>query len=501
MTTPIITLGQDEIYEQILEILVKFDETADLSDLIFSSNSRKFSFKLNNNPSVFINYSKFTDDVILDASEENNEWSTHISSIINKEINKPTFKKKIVMNMLDEHLTISDITLSPDFELTLTNAFKYSSVYSVYCTESNIKKLQETNPGLIEYNNDSLASIGSYELQQIKKINKELKQMKLKGQLVPKIISKAIPNNPQVIQPFIKRIGADLSSRNIGTQEPDFPIPDDICVFVIDTGVYRGHPDLNIDENLSRNFTTEKDWSDRNGHGTHVAGIIGAIDNNTGVVGVAPGVKIISYKVFNATGSGSSSNINKAIDAVTDFKKKNPTKKCIVNMSLGSSVDRDKNERVDRCVNEGVIVVVSAGNKATDANTASPASAKKAITVGAYDDSNNEFASFSNFGTKVNVLAPGVNILSTYIDNEYQGYKSLSGTSMAAPVVTGAIVNMIAKNMYDKNKDLTLKDLTPQEIINKLREDSDNRSNPNPQIIKVPKSTYSKSIYIGNDRY
>jgi hypothetical protein len=509
--TPISKLGQGIIYDQIQDILDELGESVSIYIPTFSSTSRVFSLTLNSN-SINISYRQFSDSAIMDIDDENGPdnqvWIKYLKDIIDKEISKKTFKNRFIISFIDKQKSISDL----ENELNLILSLKEDNEYVVFATESEIQNLQTNNPGQISYRTDSITSIGSYEARQINQINKELIRNKLKGTLTPLApqTSRAITDNGyQEIGTHILRIGANKTSRKIGTQKPDFPIPDDICVFVIDSGVYRGHPDLNINETDSFNFTKELDWSDRNGHGTHVAGIIGAIDNNTGVVGIAPGVKIIAYKVLNSRGSGNTSNVVKALDKVIKYKENNPTKKCIVNLSLGNDFDSLQNNKVEECVKKGIIVVAAAGNETQPALYHSPGSATSAITVGAYDDFEDTFADFSNFGKIVDVLAPGVEILSTYIEQKYNGYRSLSGTSMAAPIVTGAIVNMIAKNIEDRKKDPNIKELTPNDVISRIRQEADKYSsiqtpdpnNPNPTIKKVPKNTYKNSIYIGGGGY
>ena len=245
-------------------------------------------------------------------------------------------------------------------------------------------------------------------------------------------------NTVQTVGQFIRRIGANNSSSQSGTKTPLVPVNTNIYAFVIDTGILSTHPDLKIATQYCVNLTTNAKtrWSDDNGHGTHVAGIIGALDNNIGIVGVAPGVNLVAVKVLSKNGSGSISTVIAGVDYVYRWKVANPTLRAVTNMSLGGGFYAPLNTAVNNLSNFNVPVCVAAGNSATNSSTESPASAVNAITVGAYDSINNVLASFSNYGSIVDILAPGVSIDSTYLNN---GYTVLSGTSMASPVVAGTI--------------------------------------------------------------
>jgi subtilisin family serine protease len=164
------------------------------------------------------------------------------------------------------------------------------------------------------------------------------------------------------------------------------------------------------------------------------------------MVGTAPNVNLIAIKVLNRAGSGSDSNIISALNYIAQWKTANPTLKGVVNMSLGGSIFTPMDTAVRNLIkNNGVPVVVAAGNESQNASNSTPARVAEAITVAAYNNSNNRIADFSNFGRGVDLLAPGVNIRSCWLRN---GYQVLSGTSMAAPIVAGAIVDMIANGAY-----------------------------------------------------
>ncbi|EIM73195.1 peptidase s8 and s53 subtilisin kexin sedolisin [Nitritalea halalkaliphila LW7] len=208
------------------------------------------------------------------------------------------------------------------------------------------------------------------------------------------------------------------------------------AVYVVDTGIELTHPDLNVNAQRGFNaFTRGRDGNsltDENGHGTHVAGTVGAIDNEIGVIGVAAGAQVIPVKVLGANGSGS----NSGVIAGVNFIAANAQPGDVANMSLGGGISSALDQAVLNASNAGIWFVLAAGNSSADANTSSPARVNGpfTLTVSAMD-SNDRFASFSNFGNPpIDWCAPGVQIASTWIGG---AYRSISGTSMAAPHVAG----------------------------------------------------------------
>lgn len=209
--------------------------------------------------------------------------------------------------------------------------------------------------------------------------------------------------------------------------------------FILDTGIDLDHEDLNVDASRGFNaFTSGKDsWDldDGNGHGTHVAGTVAAIDNNLGVVGVAPGATVIPVKVLSARGSGSYSGVISGVDFVAANREAGDA----ANMSLGGPVSNGLDNAVEAAAAAGVKFALAAGNESDDANNHSPARANhnNIYTVSAMD-ANNNFAYFSNYGNPpIDYCAPGVSILSTWKNG---GYNTISGTSMAAPHVCGLLL-------------------------------------------------------------
>jgi subtilisin len=228
--------------------------------------------------------------------------------------------------------------------------------------------------------------------------------------------------------------------------------------WIIDTGIDFDHPDLTVDVSRSRSFISgQTSADDANGHGTHVAGIIGGKNNTIGVLGVASGATLVSLRVLDADGEGTLSSIIQALGYINTNAKAGD----VVNMSLGEDVSSATlNQQVQNTANRGIYIAIAAGNDHDAANKFSPGNANGAniFTVSAID-SLDRFASFSNYGNDVvDYAAPGVKILSTYSNGRYA---YLSGTSMAAPHMAGLLllkgknftVSGLAKNDPDGTAD------------------------------------------------
>jgi subtilisin len=288
----------------------------------------------------------------------------------------------------------------------------------------------------------------------------------------------------------VDRIDAELSSRF----SSDVSSP---SVAVIDTGS-GPHPDLNVMGGI--NCSTGKSFNDGNGHGTHVAGTIGASNKGAGVVGVAPGIPMYSVRVLNNAGSGSWSSVTCGIDWVTQNASKLNIK--VANMSLGGSGSDDHNcgnsngdvlhKAICNSVAAGVIYVVAAGNSNADFAGFVPAAYNEVLTVTAMADFNGQpgsgaaatcrtdvddtSADFSNFTTAGSpdethtIAAPGVCILSTWKGG---GYNTLSGTSMATPHVTGTAALCLASGQCTGG---------PSMVITTLRNDAANAATKTPGI-------------------
>jgi len=246
---------------------------------------------------------------------------------------------------------------------------------------------------------------------------------------------KVKPQPPQTLTWNINRIDAELSW-SISTGDP-------VKVGVIDTGIDLKHPDLKANIKGGYNAINPlKSPNDDNGHGTHVAGIIAAINNDIGVVGVGPNIDLYAIKVLNANGSGYLSDVIEGLEwAVNNGIQ-------VVNMSLGTSQNvQSFHDAIIAAYNAGLTIVAAAGN--TGSSVVYPAAYPEVIAVSATDE-NNQIASWSSHGPEVDLAAPGVNIYSTY---KGQKYTTLSGTSMAAPHVTGAAALVIDTKKCDLNLD------------------------------------------------
>lgn len=245
----------------------------------------------------------------------------------------------------------------------------------------------------------------------------------------------------------VQRIGADHNPRTDVSP---------VGVAIIDTGIWLAHPELNIAGGVSY-VTGVRSANDGYGHGTHVSGIVAAKMDGAGIRGVAPNARLYAVKVLADNGSGTLSAVISGINWVTKNTRTKNIK--VANMSLGfQGTSSTLDSAINKSVNAGVTYVVAAGNSVMDASTFSPASNPNVITVSAMADSDGQcgglggwtgygaddsFASFSNYGSAVDIAAPGVNIYSTYLNNSYA---IMSGTSMAAPHVTGAVALVLAGN-------------------------------------------------------
>jgi hypothetical protein len=299
----------------------------------------------------------------------------------------------------------------------------------------------------------------------------------------------AIMHTSDVLPTGVNRIEADLHP---GSASVD-PGGNTINIAIMDSGIDREHPDLNVVhgvnctvETIARRgppFPTISCVSDgaNNGddpdlpgsvsHGTHVAGTVAAIDNDIGVVGVAPGFPLWAIQVFSPIdGGGTSATVIAGIDYVTQ----NWDAVGVVNMSLGfNGTVNSVCQAIAGSIDSGVIYVTSAGNSAIDAGTVTPSNCAGVIVVSSFTDydgvpggaepvdcfptsdpdQDDSFSWFSNYGDVVDIMAPGVCIWSTARIDDNDGYRFLSGTSMAAPHVTGAVALYLSEIGRDADGD------------------------------------------------
>ncbi len=245
----------------------------------------------------------------------------------------------------------------------------------------------------------------------------------------------------------IDRVEADLAWSIIGSST--------IKVAVLDTGIDLDHPDLigNVINGYNV-ILPRKTANDDNGHGTHVAGIIAAVDNEFGVVGIGPNLEVYAVKVLDRRGSGSTSTVIAGIEWAIDNDMD------VINMSLGGGGTLSLHEAVIKAYNEGIVLVSSAGNSYGGA-VGYPAAYPEVIAVSS-TNINNELSLFSSVGDEVDIAAPGEAIYSTYKNGKYA---TLSGTSMASPHVAGAVA-LIIGDMIDANPNAII---SPDEVLTRLK--------------------------------
>ncbi|MGE4554845.1 MAG: S8 family peptidase [Candidatus Paceibacterota bacterium] len=295
------------------------------------------------------------------------------------------------------------------------------------------------------------AEIALRQQSEVLRIDDDVEVFALAKPIKTKKIRK--PQPPEVLPWGIDRIEAE-KIWNITTGDP-------IKVAIIDTGIDLTHPDLknNIKGGYNAIFPS-RSAKDDNGHGTHVAGIVAALDNEIGVIGVGPKIDLYAVKVLNASGSGYLSDIIEGLEWV--IKQKNiQGGDWVINMSLGTTSNiQSFHEAVKKVYEAGIVLVAAAGN--TGGSVLYPAAYPEVIAVSAIDK-NDTLASWSSRGPEVDLTAPGVDIYSTYKGSTY---KTLEGTSMAAPHVTGVVALVLTqKEKCDFNQDNIC---SPEEIKQRL---------------------------------
>jgi len=338
------------------------------------------------------------------------------------------------MHLLKQEM-ISTNALSSSSSLTNTAPVTASRVYKHsikgFLIENVPDKLAPTLseiPGVKQVVQDQIITL-DYKTE----IISETKNADALGGEGKRVLQTAAQQTP----PGITMVGGPFRSFNAG-----------IKVFVIDTGCSDLTGDLNINTTLSKNFAgspatfPRPAWYDGYGHGTHVAGIIAAINNNIGVVGVVPGAQIVCVRVLDNTGSGYVSNVIDGINYAAQVGRSGD----VINLSLGGVFMQVFNDAITNvATNYGIKFAIAAGNNSQNAKNYSPAGAEGAniSTVACCSTattlSGSKMCSFSNWGMPpIDYIAPGFNILS--LATNYGGTKTMSGTSMSAPIVAGLYV-------------------------------------------------------------
>lgn len=239
--------------------------------------------------------------------------------------------------------------------------------------------------------------------------------------------------------------------------------------YIVDTGILSTHQEFS--GRVLNGYTAISDGNgttDCNGHGTHVAGTVGGT-----TYGVAKSVRLVPVRILGCDGSGASSNVIAGLDWIL----KNGSKPAVVNMSLGGAASSSLDSAVENLYNNGYVMVVAAGNSNTDACTSSPARTTNAITVAATDNSDTR-ASYSNYGSCVDIFAPGSQINSSWIGSN-TATKVLNGTSMATPHVAGVVAEMLQSTPT----------ATPQTISTNLL----NQATSN--VVKNPSGSPNRLLY------
>lgn len=251
-----------------------------------------------------------------------------------------------------------------------------------------------------------------------------------------------------------------------------------VHAYIIDTGIRMTHQTFGGRATSGYDFVdNDSDATDCNGHGTHVAGTVGGAE-----YGVAKGVSLTAVRVLNCQGSGTNSGVIAGIDWVA----KNAVKPAVANMSLGGGASTALDSSVQNAIQAGVTFGVAAGNgdalgNPQDACGTSPARVPEAITVGATDKTDTR-ASFSNYGTCLDIFAPGVGITSSW-DTSDTATNTISGTSMATPHVVGAAALYLASNPA----------ATPQQVRDSLVNNADSG------VVKDPMAgSPNKLLYTGS---
>lgn len=300
------------------------------------------------------------------------------------------------------------------------------------------------------------------------------------------------PNVAYVEQDQVMRAIATQSTATWGldrVDQRDLPLNDSytynatgsgVRAYIIDTGIRFSHEDFAGRATTGFDAIDGGSADDCNGHGTHVAGTVGGT-----TYGVAKGVALIGVRVLDCNGSGTTSGVIAGVDWVTTQKDASPLTPMVANMSLGGGASDALDTSVRNSITSGVTYGLAAGNgdrigRPVDACGGSPSRVTEGLTVGATDSTDVE-ASFSNYGTCVDILAPGVKITSAWYQSDTQ-LNTISGTSMATPHVVGVAALYLEKNSAASPSDVA-NALTTNASPNKIKLHSASSSGGTPNLL------------------
>ncbi|CEP61142.1 Rrt12p LALA0_S02e07668g [Lachancea lanzarotensis] len=260
----------------------------------------------------------------------------------------------------------------------------------------------------------------------------------------------ALPYNPNDLDVAASNFSYYFDKNYLGT-----------CVnaYVIDTGIHKEHKEFGGRAKFGADLVGEGP-GDLNGHGTHVAGLIGSK-----TFGVAKDVTLIEVKALNAKGQGNLTSVISAIEFAVNHCRESK-RGCVANLSLGSFRNSVLNQAVEAALEAGVVIVVAAGNSNANACWSSPASSLSALTVGAFDDRTDTIARFSNWGNCVDIFAPGVKVYSLANKSPFAPV-AYSGTSMASPIVSGMAALLLDSGVHPLDVKSGIIELATDSIFHK----------------------------------
>lgn len=378
------------------------------------------------------------------------------------------FKDFLSTDQIDFHLETIKQTTIQDLESNIENlvSFSIDNLLSGYIGSfsQEVLELIRLNPLIKFVEKDSIVNINDFDTQN---------------------------NAPWGLARISHRESLNLGSFNKYLYDDN--AGEGVDAYVIDTGININHNEFEKRASWGKTIPLNDQDIDGNGHGTHCAGTIASKH-----YGVAKRANLIAVKVLKSNGSGSMSDVLKGVEFAANqhTARKNSSdsknfKGSTANMSLGGGKSPSLDLAVNAAVKAGIHFSVAAGNENQDACNTSPASAENAITVGASTLSDDR-AYFSNWGKCVDIFAPGLNILSTYIGDTNDVTATLSGTSMASPHVAGLLTYFLSLQPEKSSEFYSEQIITPQQLKQKLIDYSSENV-----LTDLPADTPNKLIYNG----